>query len=341
MTNMAALNQFQQYSQAENTVTNNVLLMLSNLYEINPKYYEEYIKGLTEDSDQYEVVPTFRQQIGNCGNGIIDGHIQIKASKIIIETKLDGLEWINKLVKYSQSFDPNEYKLLIHLSSKRYTESEIEKIETTLAENKELGKVNFHSITYQDLVDQLKELANNYQYEHYLQRLNEHFESYCLDMGLMPRDHNVLRAVSCRHSYNLNVKYQFYFDPVRSSYRDFKYLGIYTWKSVRHIGLVENMIEADWNEETGLKIKNSTHPVSKEQEQRLIEAIKESVDTGWGFIKTNFRFFLLSNLTDTDFKKASPGGIRSLRYLNLESVLGKVPDDIKMVAEQLRTKTWQ
>ncbi|MDQ3846152.1 MAG: hypothetical protein M3342_19415, partial [Bacteroidota bacterium] len=91
-------------SQGENTVTNNVLLMLSNLYEINPKYYEEFIKGLTEDSDQYEVIPIFRQQVGNRGNGIIDGHIQVKASKIIVETKLHGLEWINKLVKYSQSF---------------------------------------------------------------------------------------------------------------------------------------------------------------------------------------------------------------------------------------------
>ncbi len=57
---MAVLNQFQQYSQGENTVTNNVLLMLSNLYEINPKYYEEFIKGLTEDSDNYEIIPSFR-----------------------------------------------------------------------------------------------------------------------------------------------------------------------------------------------------------------------------------------------------------------------------------------
>ncbi len=42
---MAVLNQFQYYSQGENTVTNNVLLILLNLYEINPKYYEQYIRG--------------------------------------------------------------------------------------------------------------------------------------------------------------------------------------------------------------------------------------------------------------------------------------------------------
>lgn len=337
---MAVLNQFQHYSQGENTVTNNVLLMLSNLYEINPKYYEEFIKGLTEDTDQYEVIPTFRQQVGNRGNGIIDGHIQIKASKIIIETKMRGLEWINKLVKYSKSFDPNEYKLLIHLSSTRYSQTEIEQIENRLSELKDLGKINFQSVTYQDLVDQLKELANNYQFEHYLQRLNEHFESYCLGMGLMPRSNNVLRAMACGQSYDLNVKHQFYFDLASRGYSDFKFLGIYKWKSVRYIGLVENMIQADWDEVNGLTVKNSKHPVTREQEQKLIEAIKESINEGWSVAKDH-RFFLLSEFTKTDFKKTSPGGIFRVRFFNLESVLDGVPDDIKMIAEQLKTKTWE
>jgi hypothetical protein len=337
---MAVLNQFQHYSQGENTVTNNVLLMLSNLYEINPKYYEEFIKGLTEDSDQYEVIPSFRQQVGNRGNGIIDGHIQIKASKIIIETKLHGLEWINKLVKYSKSFDPNEYKLLIHLSSTKYSQTEIEKIENRLSELKDLGKINFQSVTYQDLVDQLKELANNYQFEHYLQRLNEHFESYCIGMGLMPRSNNVLRAMACGQSYDLNIKHQFYFDLASRGYSDFKYLGIYKWKSVRYIGLVENMIQADWDEVNGLNVKNSKHPVTKEQEQKLIEAIKESIDEGWGVAKDH-RFFLLSDFTQTDFKKTSPGGIFMVRFFNLENVLNEVSDDIKMIAEHLKTKTWE
>jgi len=337
---MAVLNQFQHYSQGENTVTNNVLLMLSNLYEINPKYYEEYIKGLTEDSDQYEVIPTFLQQVGNRGNGIIDGYIQIKASKIIIETKLHGLEWINKLVKYSKSFDPNEYKLLIHLSSTRYSQTEIEQIENRLDELKDLGKINFQSVTYEDLVDQLKELANNYQFEHYLQRLNEHFESYCIGMGLMPRSNNVLRAMACGQSYDLNVKHQFYFDLASRGYSDFKYLGIYKWKSVRHIGLVENMIQADWDDVNGLDVKNSKYPVTKEQEQKLINAIKESINEGWNVAKDH-RFFLLSEFTNTDFKKTSPGGIFRVRFFNLENVLDEIPEDLKMIAERLKTKTWE
>ncbi len=337
---MAVLNQFQQYSQGENTVTNNVLLMLSNLYEINPKYYEDYIKGLTEESDQYEVIPRFEQQIGNRGNGIIDGHIQIKASKIIIETKLHGLEWINKLLKYSESFDPNEYKLLIHLSSKRYSDLDIDRIKNELSVRKELEKINFHSLTYQDLVDQLKELASNYQYEHYLQRLNEHFEIYCINMGLMPRNKNLLRAMACGQSYDLNVKHQFYFDLASRGYSDFKYLGIYKSKSVRYIGLVENMIEAELDEKNSLVIKNSKNEVTNEQRKKLKQAIQDSVDKGWGIDK-NHRFFLLKDFTKTDFKKTSPGGIFRVRYFNLDDVLGKDLTGIKAIAEKLKSKTWE
>ena len=190
------------------------------------------------------------------------------------------------------------------------------------------------------MVDQLKELANNYQYEHYLQRLNEHFESYCLGMQLMPRSNHVLRAMACGQSFDLNVKHQFYFDLASRGYSDFNYLGIYKWKSVRHIGLVENMIEADWEDSSGLRVKNSKFPVTNEQKEKLIEAIKESIADGWGIAK-NHRFFLLKDFTRTDFKKTSPGGIFRVRYFNLENVLDTIPENIETIAEELKAKTWE
>jgi hypothetical protein len=81
-------------------------------------------------------------------------------------------------------------------------------------------------------------------------------------------------------------------------------------------------------------------PVTKEQEQKLIEAIKESINEGWGVAKDH-RFFLLTDFTKTDFKKTSPGGIFRVRFFNLENVLDDVPDDITLIAEQLKTKTWK
>lgn len=336
---MAILNQFQQYSQGENTVTNNILLMLSNLYDIRPKYYEEFIKGLVEDENYYEVIPTFRQQIGNRGDGIIDGFIQTKATKIVIETKLNGLESVEKLLKYTKSYDEFESKILIHLSSQRYEIHQVQEIKKRLSEFN-LGKISFHSLTYQDLVDQLKYIASTYSYEHYLLRLSEHFESYCLGMRLIPQSNHILRAMACGDSFDLNLKHKFYFDLASRGFSDFKYLGIYGWKAVRFIGLVENEIVADWDAENGLLIKSHKKTVTEEQRNRLIAAIQDALSLGWG-IDSDHRFFLMSETADTEFIKKSPGGIFRVRYFDLEEVFEKVPSDIKEIGEKLRTETWQ
>ncbi len=51
------------------------------------------------------------------------------------------------------------------------------------------------------------------------------------------------------------------------------------------------MIQADWDEINGLAVKNSKFPVTKEQEQRLVDAIKESIAEGWGGVAKDHRFF--------------------------------------------------
>jgi hypothetical protein len=116
---------------------------------------------------------------------------------------------------------------------------------------------------------------------------------------------------------------------------------VYQKKSVTHIGLVENIIEADWNDKKGLSIKDSKKKVTLDQETRLSGAIRDSISKGW-IIDTNHRFFLLKDLTETDFRKSSPGGIFRVRYFNLEDELGKnVPDDISQIAEKLKQVTWK
>ena len=89
---MGFINPFQIYSKGENTITNNILLLLSNLYRINPKIYELFINSILPENINYEIIPFFSQQKSQEKGGIIDGHIQTKATKIIIETKIPGLD---------------------------------------------------------------------------------------------------------------------------------------------------------------------------------------------------------------------------------------------------------
>jgi hypothetical protein len=337
---MATINPFQQYSQGENTVTNNVLLMFSMLYEINPRYYEEYVNGLIEESEYYNVVPVFRQQFNNNGNGFIDGHIKIQPSTIIIETKLDGLEWIEKLLKYTDSFMKDENQLLFHLSKIKYDEKGSDQIKGRLSKNEKTKNVKFVSLTYKDLLIQLGLLKEKYPYEPSIQKLFNQFDDYISTMNLIPDERHILRAMACGQSYPLNIKHQFYFDLNSRGYRKFDYLGIYYWKAVRYLGEVENTIVADYNDVDGLIVHESTTPVTPDQQIRLKAAILDSLKEGWN-IDQDHRFFLLKDFEETNFVKRSFGGIFRVRYFYLESEPGIKVDNTKQIAADLRSFTWE
>lgn len=338
---MATLNRFQQYSQPENVVTNNILLMLSNLYDINPRYYDEMISSLVEDTNFYSVIPNFRQQVGNSGNGIIDGHIVMKRSSIIIETKLYTLESIDKLIKYTDSFKSDDAKILFHLSREKYDAITINQIKQLIEEKHPQMEIKFYSISFNQLVDDLKAMSNIYSYDGALNNLANDFEEYCSSNDLLFQK-NILRAMACGQSFDLNIKHQFYFDLASRGYSRFNYLGIYYWKAVRYIGRVENIIVADYDYDIEeLIIKWSEKEVTLEQRERLIAAIKEADDLGWG-ISENHRFFLLNDFHETNFVKNSPGGIFRVRYFNLEFYLGKnISNDLRKIAEELKRYIWE
>lgn len=114
---MSRLNIFQRFSQKENTITDNVLLLFSHLYENSPSIYNEFFSQIFEDDNLYSVSPSFRQQLGKGGKGIIDGNITSKSSSIVIETKRHGLESITKLLKYTDRFNNEDSMILLqHLS---------------------------------------------------------------------------------------------------------------------------------------------------------------------------------------------------------------------------------
>lgn len=336
---MALLNQFQTYSQKENAVTNNILLMLSRLYQISPRYYEDYLAAITDDSEGCKVVPSFAQQVGNHGNGIIDGFIHLPASKVIIETKLSSLEIKAKLLKYTDSFEAGEHKVLLHLSSHVYSSAEEQEINDELKKVTKGTPVYFYSKTFEDFAIQLEQLSIANPYDLNLRNLSNDFREYCESNGLIARDRYMLRAMACGQSFGLNVKHQFYFDDANKGYSAFSYLGIYARKSVRYIGEVENVIVTNYSAEGGLEVVKSRHQVTEEQTIRLLAAINESVAHGWQ-IEVGHRFFLLKKFYQTDFKKTSPGGIFRVRYFNLKDVLKDVPAETREIAEGLRKKTW-
>lgn len=338
---MGFINPFQIYSKGENTITNNILLLLSNLYRINPKIYELFINSILPENINYEVIPVFRQQKSQKEGGIIDGYIQTKATKIIIETKIAGLDNTKKLINYCKNENPSETNILIHISDSTFDETTIKSI------NQRIGIYNFNfvSITFSELISSLQEIVDEYPFNEELYRLSKDFYYYCSSMDLIK---NVFRIVPCNKSFELNEKYHLYFQPESRRYSNHQFTGIYTAKEVKYIGKVNKVFLAELTKEGKLiteKISGEGE-ITTEEENRIISTIKEFPEIyGYGDISKGHIFFLFddNDFCPTKFKKISKYGLLGSRLFDL-----KVDLEIKNVeklstleiAEKLNDITW-
>ena len=334
---MGFINPFRIYSKGENTITNNILLLLSNLYRINPKIYELFINSVLPENINYEVIPVFTQQKSQKEGGIIDGHIQTKATKIIIETKITGLDNTKKLINYCKNENPSETNILIHISHSTFDEAAIKSI---------IGIYNFKfvSITFSELLSSLQEITEEYPNEE-LYCLSKDFYYYCISMNLIK---NILRIVPCNKSFELNEKYHLYFQPESRGYSNHQFTGIYTAKEVKYIGKVNKVFLAELTKEGKLiteKISGEGE-ITTEEENRIINTIRAFPEIyGYGDISKGHIFFLFddNDFCPTKFKKTSKYGLLGSRLFDL-----KVDLEIKNVeklstleiAEKLNDITW-
>ena len=338
---MGFINPFQIYSKGENTITNNILLLLSNLYRINPKIYELFINSVLPENINYEVIPVFTQQKSQKEGGIIDGYIQTKATKIIIETKIAGLDNTKKLINYCKNENPSETNILIHISDSTFDETTIKSINQKIR----IYNFNFVSITFSELISSLQEIADEYPFNEELYRLSKDFYYYCTSMNLIK---NILRIVPCNKSFELNKKYRLYFQPESRGYSNHQFTGLYTAKEVKYIGKVNKVFLAELTKEGKLiteKISGEGE-ITTEEENRIISTIKEFPEIyGYGDISKGHIFFLFddNDFCPTKFKKTSKYGLLGSRLFDLKADL-EIENVEKLstlqIAEKLNDITW-
>ena len=331
------ISQFQKYSQKENTVTNNVLLMLSRLNDINVLYYKAIIERLNEGSknQSYFPQPIFSQQRGT-GNGIIDGHIEVKPSKILIETKLNKTEFIGKLVKYGNVFSIGYQNQLWHLSSIKFDEDEVDEVNKKL---KKLYKhdIQFNNLLFSDLIDNLEGIKDENIHDTELRLLVEDFYKYCYESDLISDEEYKLLFAPTGFSYTWNVKHMIYYCPINWHSQKFKYFGLYNNKAVRSISEIETTIEADYDlENKKVTIHSKGH--SAEQIERLRKGLNDLEYSHQGL---KYYLFKKDEFYFTDFRKVSHGGIQGYRYKDLRDYIDM--NDVKNtkeVADRLKKATW-
>lgn len=331
------ISQFQKYSQKENTVTNNVLLMLSRLNDLNIGYYKEIIEKLNDGSVEYNPTPIFRQQVGS-KNGIIDGHIEVKPSKIIIETKLHSKEFINKLIKYAEVFNETSHNQLWHLSSMKFNDNEVIEINKKLKSTYPNLKIQFNNLLFSDLIDNLEGIYEENTHDMELRLLLEDFSQYCISSDLISNEEYKLLFVPTGFSFEWNFKHKIYYCPKHWHSQKFKFFGLYREKSVRTISEIETIIEADYNvDNDDLKVQSKGH--TQEQVQRLHNGLRELQENHEGL-----KYYVLpeNEFYTTDFRKTSHGGIQGYRYKDLRDYITlKKYNDVKKISNELEKVNWK
>jgi hypothetical protein len=337
---MGQIHYFQRYSQKENVVTNNTLLLISRLYAYNPFRFRDFLDEVLQDKSSVDVGVSFQQQIKSPEQSVPDGVLSQQSFRIVIETKLYSNYHLDQLRRHLGIFGSEETQVLLLLNPTEPGSEFQTKVEAFIRDfnQSKNTKIALVCATFEKVIDSFKTILVERDYE--MRELLEDYESFCAESNLLPRTKHLMRAVTCGLTLEENFEFNLYYDPANKFYREHKYIGIYSDKCIRGVGEIENVITADYVH-PNFQIIGSTSPVTDDQLERIIKVIaKAKENNGWDISK-GMKFFLVKKFYETEFRKQSKGPMRSKQYFDLEEVLNnpKLPD-VAQIAEILKTKSW-
>lgn len=336
---MSEIHYFPRYSQPENFVTNNSLLLLLRLHQYNRFKFEKFMELICEDEEVQLATSwlQFRQQKGT-GKSVVDGFIAQDSIKIAVETKLTEAFDTQQLENHLSVFGTEQHKLLILLSP---TLGEASTSQLALVrENARSRNIQVVHTSFEDIVQKTRSCLSEHDEE--MLALVADYESFCSDLGLLPRDQYTLFVPPCGQSFEANERFRLYYCPATWSRRNAKYLGIYAQKTVRAIGQIVKSVVCAVDLDAGtVTAADGQAPLTTEEQERILGATKEARARDWD-LTSGHRFHLCDTLQSTDFRKTSPGGIRGHRYFDLDEILGgKLPQDLGALAAMLRQHQWE
>ncbi|MEY8201258.1 MAG: hypothetical protein RPS47_18630 [Colwellia sp.] len=343
---MSKVHYFQRYTQKENVVTNNTLLLFSRLYNNNPLRFETFINSLLSDSDvSCDIGPVFTQQQGNnTGSSIPDGAITQKSIKVLIETKLYNNQDKGQLIRHLAGFKKEDTQVLLLINPSEPTEKFNKSVINAVASHntEHETSIRYCAVTFKQIIEALGEVLPEYDIE--MQEVLEDYQGFCSSEKLLATHENVMRAITAGGSFKDNLLYDVYFDSVSRGYSPHNYLGLYTKKSVRAVGKISKIVRAQYNSdrnefESITIVKGS--PITDEEKAR-IEGIMNAAmkNNGWNVYR-HHNFFMVDKFYETNYKKTTKYPIQKTKFFELKKVLGgnEIPE-CETLAQLLTEQTW-
>jgi hypothetical protein len=145
----------------------------------------------------------------------------------------------------------------------------------------------------------------------------------------------------CGDSFEANCRFRLYYCPATRDHRESRFLGIYRDKAVRAVGEIVKVVPCAVDTRQRLvTVVDRSGVLTHEEAERILNATSEARSRNWD-LTSGHKFFLCDKLYETDFRKESRGGIQGHRRINLQEILGDVPNNAGDLAKLLYAQTWK
>ena len=337
---MSDINYFQKYSQAENHITNNTLLMLRQLYRAHPGKLQAVLERVfTDDSlttagqEEFELTvgPTFSQQVGG-SDSTPDAVLSQQAFDIVVEVKPHGSWSASQLKRHVRTAASRDGGLTVVLLLSTDKAPAFGKDLVDLAS--EMQIVLAHT-TFDSLLDAMEGDDVIAPHETNLADILDDYRDFLWDHDLLDDPYEMF-AFGCSRTLKWNLANNMYYDHLSRPSKANVLTGFYANREIHALGKPAAVVTGP---DSGKFVVERSHP--SDSDASVIEKVKAvagEVDTS-----EPLRWYVYDDIHRTSFKKSTPYGYFQGVWMHLEDAVGEAdidPENISALAEAIDGKTF-
>ena len=333
---MTTITYFQRYSQRENHVTNNTLLIMQHFYRASPQKIGSVLSELAHKDLSIGLV--FEQQV-RMDVSIPDALISQAPLDVYFETKHKGTLDRDQMERHFRSVSNNSTspgrKIFFGLTAMPVEEAlRMELIRTA----KNLS-IDFLPITFAHLVGKLREACDEHEAE--LREILSDYESY-LEREKLLQVGEILSAFPVGDTIDENIEYRLYFElpsARRKAKKRSKFIGLYKDKCIPWIAQIETIVTGVVNDGGFTVTSTERGELSNDERNRIENAIEYYPHLA----RELHRYYLFGIPSKTSFVKRTKYGMRNRRDFNLANWVdyGNSQEySVEEIAEKLNDQEW-
>lgn len=345
---------FQKYHSKENVVTANLIFFLERIKHISIGTYYTFIEELfTDNLDVGGLRETTKLQEGENkkkGASIPDATIIQPSYKIVIETKLNNAFYKKQLRGHLSSFSNEDYQLLLTVDPTFFPtdlKNDIKNDIDVFNKKNSTNIIHIH-MTFKSIIESLEDIIPQFNFA--LKDLISDYKRYCIEEGLIANLESLMRVPTVGTTFQFNLENNIYYKGYMG-YRDVSYIGLYTNKSIRGIGKISAIIDAEFDRDEDLKViryyspqkGELKHMITDDERKKIEYSFENAKEYGWDLTKPH-TYYIVEKFVECDFPKVSKGGLQGFRYIDLQEING-ISDVKKLsindIVEILNKSEWK